>query len=125
MRSVDTVQQSDSANGQEPTIQTGTERTATASNVSTVSLSPGVFQRPRYSEVVNTSPRESDVDRCSREEFENRFAMKFVDESGVAATRTADGGNVEFQRDEIWHWVACALLAVLLLEGFVGNRTTA
>ena len=124
-RSVDTVQQSDSANGQEPTKQTATERVSTASNVSTAPLSPGVFQRPRYSEVVNTSPRESDVDRCSREEFENRFAMKFVDESGVAATRTADGGNVEFQRDEIWHWVACALLAVLLLEGFVGNRTTA
>ncbi|MBS0205635.1 MAG: BatA domain-containing protein [Planctomycetes bacterium] len=85
---------------------------------------PGVYQLPHYSEVVNTSPRESDVDRCSREEFENRFAMRFVDESGVATTPGV-ATHAEFHRDEIWHWVACALLAVLLLEGFVGNRTTA
>ena len=51
--------------------------------------------------------------------------MKFVDEDGSSATQTADLGHVEFQQDEVWHWAACALLAVILLEGFVGNRTTA
>ncbi len=34
-------------------------------------------------------------------------------------------GNVELQQDELWHWVGCVLLGVMLLEGFVGNRTTA
>ena len=87
--------------------------------------SPGVSQFERYSEVVNTSPRESDTDRCTRQEFEDRFAVKFVDEDGSSATQLADLGHVEFQQDEVWHWAACALLGVLLLEGFVGNRTTA
>ncbi len=86
---------------------------------------PGVNQFERFSEVINTSPRESDTDRCTRQEFEDRFAVKFVDEDGSSATQLADLGHVEFQQDEIWHWAACALLGVLLLEGFVGNRTTA
>lgn len=86
---------------------------------------PGVFQFERYSEVVNVSPRESELDRCDRQEFEDRFAMKFVDEEGSTVNRTPELGHVEFQQDEVWHWAACALLAVLLLEGFVGNRTTA
>lgn len=86
--------------------------------------SPGVVQFERYAEVVNTSPRESDAERCNRQEFEDRFAMKFMDEDG-SATQTAALGHVEFQQDEVWHWAACALLAVMLLEGFVGNRTTA
>ena len=84
-----------------------------------------MFQFERYSDVVNTSPRESETERCSRQEFEDRFAMKFVDEEGSAANQSADLGHVEFQQDEVWHWAACALLVVLLLEGFVGNRTTA
>lgn len=92
---------------------------------SDVLTSPGVSQFERYSEVVNTSPRESDTDRCTRQEFEDRFAVKFVDEDGSSATQLADLGHVEFQQDEVWHWAACALLGVLLLEGFVGNRTTA
>jgi hypothetical protein len=65
------------------------------------------------------------VERCGRQEFEDRFAVRFVDESGAVPTPTAELGNVEFKHDEIWHWAACALLAVILLEGFVGNRTTA
>jgi hypothetical protein len=86
---------------------------------------PGVAQFERFAEIINTSPRESDTERCGRQEFEDRFAVKFVDEDGSSATQLADLGHVEFQQDEIWHWAACALLGVLLLEGFVGNRTTA
>ena len=88
-------------------------------------LSPGVDQFDRFAEIVNTSPRESDTDRCSRQEFEDRFAVKFVEEDGTAVAQTAGLGNIELQQDELWHWVACVLLAVMLLEGFVGNRTTA
>ena len=90
-----------------------------------VLTSPGVAQFEHYAEIINTSPRESDTERCGRQEFEDRFAVKFVDEDGSSVTQAADLGHVEFQQDEIWHWAACALLAVLLLEGFVGNRTTA
>jgi hypothetical protein len=87
--------------------------------------SPGVEQFEPYAEVINTNPRESETDRCPRQEFEDRFAVKFVDDEGAPATQAAVLGNVEFHQEESWHWVACVLLAVLLLEGFVGNRTTA
>ena len=86
---------------------------------------PGVDQFERFAEIINTSPRESDTDRCSRQEFEDRFAVKFIEEDGSTASMSAGLGNVELQQDELWHWVGCVLLAVLLLEGFVGNRTTA
>lgn len=86
---------------------------------------PGVEQFDRYAEIINTAPRESDTDRCSRQEFEDRFAVKFVDEDGTTDSQLASLGNVELQQDELWHWVGCLLLAVMLLEGFVGNRTTA
>lgn len=86
---------------------------------------PGVSQFERYAEIINTSPRESDTERCAREVFEDRFAVKFVDDDSSTVTQTAELGNVEFRQNEIWHWAACALLGVLLLEGFVGNRTTA
>ncbi len=88
-------------------------------------LLPGVDQFDRFAEIVNTAPRESDTDRCSRQEFEDRFAVKFVEEDGASVAQTAGLGNIELQQDELWHWVGCVLLAVLLLEGFVGNRTTA
>lgn len=95
-----------------------------SASVAPVSI-PGVTQFERYAEVVNVSPRESDVDRCSQQDFEDRFAVKFRAEDGGADPQAAALANVEFRQDELWHWVACALLAVLLLEGFVGNRTTA
>lgn len=85
---------------------------------------PGVVHLPRYSETINTSPRESDAEPCDREEFEKRFGVRFVDENhGELASPPPESAAV--QRDEFWHWIACGLLGVILLEGFVGNRTTA
>ncbi len=89
-----------------------------------VSLVPGVNHFERYSDVINTSPRESETERCSREDFENRFAMRFVDDESSSDTAAALS-NVEIRQDELWPWLACLLMAVLLLESFVGNRTTA
>lgn len=86
---------------------------------------PGVWYKADHAAVVNSSPRESETERCTPEEFENRFALKFVSEDGVSAAEIGPTQAVDLQRDELWHWVACVLLGVLLLEGFVGNRTTA
>ncbi len=99
--------------------------TSAALNSAVLTSSPGVDQFDRHAEIVNTAPRESDTDRCSRQEFEDRFAVKFVEEDGSAVSQSAGLGNVELQQDELWHWVGCVLLVVMLLEGFVGNRTTA
>ena len=109
--------------GQRSAQQSGSESAALTSAVPT--STPGVDQFDRFAEIVNTAPRESDTDRCSRQEFEDRFAVKFVEEDGTAVAQAAGLGNVELQQNELWHWVGCVLLAVLLLEGFVGNRTTA
>lgn len=115
----------------EPKLAVGDQRSEVSmaelrdSEALTSAAIPGVSQFERFAEIINTSPRESDTERCGRQEFEDRFAVKFVDEDGSSATQIADLGHVEFQQDEIWHWAACALLGVLLLEGFVGNRTTA
>ena len=104
-------------------VQSGNPQASAA--LKTEALLPGVDQFDRFAEIINTSPRESDTDRCSRQEFEDRFAVKFVEEDGTTVAQAAGLGNVELQQDELWHWVGCVLLAVLLLEGFVGNRTTA
>lgn len=85
---------------------------------------PGIQQFPRFAEVTNVSPRESETERCSQKDFEERFDVKFLDETGTIAAG-AEPAGIEFQQDELWPWVACGLLCVLLLEGFVGNRTTA
>ncbi len=86
---------------------------------------PGVWLQPEHATVVNVSPRESETERCTAEEFENRFALKFVSDKNTDADATAVTQAADLRRDEIWHWIACSLLGVLLLEGFVGNRTTA
>lgn len=85
---------------------------------------PGVWQTPAYATVVNVSQRESETERCTPEEFENRFALKFVKDTSTASVASSAELS-DLRRDEIWHWIACVLLGVLLLEGFVGNRTTA
>ena len=113
--------------GAEVRSQSGSGSTAalTSDALTSSTLLPGVDQFDRFAEIINTAPRESDTDRCSRQEFEDRFAVKFVEEDGSTVAQTTGLGNVELQQDELWHWVGCVLLAVLLLEGFVGNRTTA
>ncbi|HET6426334.1 MAG TPA: BatA domain-containing protein [Planctomycetaceae bacterium] len=103
-----------------PTLSSQTDR-----GVSPLASSiPGVWFLPDHVAVINPSPRESETERCPREEFETRFALKFVSDDGTADP-SSELQATELRRDEIWHWVACALLGVLLLEGFVGNRTTA
>jgi hypothetical protein len=112
-------------NGPIPFADTPFSATVKVDALPRPALRPGVEQQERYAEVVNTSPRESDTDRCTVKEFEERFAIKVVEGNGTSVTQAEGPGNVELRQDEFWHWVAYALLALLLLEGFVGNRTTA
>lgn len=89
---------------------------------------PGVVAGDGYSLVVNSSPRESETDRCSADEFMTRFGLKSPDadqapRSEVAAQQAALG--TEMIDSEIWPWVAAFVLAALMLEGLVANRTTA
>ncbi|HXT57923.1 MAG TPA: BatA domain-containing protein [Pirellulales bacterium] len=89
---------------------------------------PGVVAGDGYRLVVNASPREAETERCTREEFANRFGLKIADgdelpRAAPAATQAALG--TEMIDSEIWPWAAALLLVALLLEGLVANRTTA
>jgi hypothetical protein len=90
---------------------------------------PGVARQDDHWAVVNVSPRESETDRCTPEEFAARFGVPLPAESGdeSAATPVAAAAGVSFdlRDDELWHWVALALLALLCGEVFLANRTSA
>ena len=94
-------------------------------STSALGVTPGIARHQRFVEVVNVSPRESETDISSRKDFEDRFGFHFVDSDGRTVTESQLRQDVEFRADEIWHWIACAALCGILLEGFVGNRTTA
>jgi hypothetical protein len=104
----------------------GPNSAGAASETSTpATLLPGVVQHARYTEVIQISPRESETDRCTPEEFEERFGLKSSSPEQTPVGRSAKLAGIEAQPNELWPWVGCLLMGVLLLEGFVGNRTTA
>ena len=89
---------------------------------------PGVLPLDRYWLVVNTSPRESETDRCSPEEFINRFGLHLQTEDPTVAAETPQARaalGTELIDSELWHWFAAFLLGILVLEGLIANRTAA
>jgi hypothetical protein len=92
--------------------------------------SPGVRQQERGALVVNVSPRESETARCTPDEFASRFEVTLANagppDSSVPAVRTASvGPGLDLRDNEMWHWAALAVLALLCCEAFLANRTTA
>ena len=87
---------------------------------------PAVELRPGYTQVLNPSPRESETERCTRQEFADRFQLVLADRPGepiIRPTTAASLSGADLRKDERWHWAAVALVALMLLESFVGNRT--
>lgn len=91
---------------------------------------PGVFDKGTFHEVINVDPRESELDKCTREEFAARFKFKLQDAgvppSGGLPSSELAGATISAQSrpDEIWHWVMLPLIVLLLCEQFLANRTT-
>jgi len=88
---------------------------------------PGVYERDGFTEVVNVGPRESETDRCTPEEFANRFQLTLHEQGAapLAQSRSALALSTDLREDEKWYWAVFILLGVLLLEGFLANRTAA
>ncbi|MEX2027822.1 MAG: hypothetical protein WEH44_10975, partial [Pirellulaceae bacterium] len=89
---------------------------------------PGVEPKDRFTLVVNASPRESETDRCTVEEFVNRFGLKLADETQpavAAAPQHRAAMGVELMDNEVWPWLAVLLVVGLAVEGLVANRTAA
>jgi hypothetical protein len=93
-------------------------------------VQPGVLAREGHSLVVNISPRESEIERCTSDDFVNRFGLKLASQAAAAAppaplpAAQASLGT-ELIDSEFWPWIALALLASLLVESLVANRTAA
>jgi hypothetical protein len=89
--------------------------------------SPGVVAKQRHWNVINVSPRESETDRLSAEEFASRFEIPLASGGSDAAAQSpeASQSGVDLRSDEIWHWFALCLLGLLCSEAFLANRTPA
>ncbi len=88
---------------------------------------PGVYEREGFTEVVNVGPRESETDRCTPEEFANRFQLR-LHEKGAASlsqSQTALALSSDLREDEKWYWAVFIMVGLMLVEGFVANRTAA
>ncbi|HUY87210.1 MAG TPA: BatA domain-containing protein [Pirellulales bacterium] len=88
---------------------------------------PGIVTAEGYSLVVNTSPREAETERCTADEYMNRFGLKVGDDDAKQTAATAQHASLgtEMVDSEIWPWVAALVLAALIVEGLVANRTAA
>jgi hypothetical protein len=96
-------------------------------------VAPGVAAEDRHWKVVNASPRESETERLRPEEFATRFGLPLAASTGSTpdGTTARPGApqeariDIALRNDEVWHWLALALVGLLLAEGFLANRTTA
>lgn len=89
---------------------------------------PEVARRPNHNQVINPSPRESETDRCTNEEFAERFQLTLAEKPGEPLVRPANAAAAalaatDLRQDEQWHWAAVVLVGLMLLESFVANRT--
>ncbi len=86
-------------------------------------LQPGLSPQIGYWDVVNASPRESETDRCTLEEFADRFQMTLQTEESIPIAPVTQVSRSDLRPNEQWHWAALAVFALLLTESFVANRT--
>jgi len=89
--------------------------------------SPGVHPQEGYTLVVGESPRESETERCTPDEFATRFGLKLSDPAAAVEAPTVEKASVgtELIDSEIWPWLASLLLVAIVIEGLVANRTAA
>ena len=88
--------------------------------------SPGIFRKNRSWQVINVSPRESETERCSVDDFVNRFELNVGNQdTPTTTTRAAFGSAIDVRQNEIWHCILFTLVTVLAAEFFVANRTVA
>lgn len=82
---------------------------------------PGIEAEGRTVFVRNLDPEESGIERATPEQF--RAAFELQDVAVTGDTTGASGADVE-RPDELWTYLAWILLALLLVELFVANRTS-
>jgi hypothetical protein len=86
---------------------------------------PGVRQQGEVWEVRNLEPQESELERCTPEEFAQRLGVKLAaNTSGPVAAMAEEKGN-ELRAGELWPWLWLGVALFWLAEGILANRTVA
>jgi hypothetical protein len=87
---------------------------------------PGIKKTADGWEVRNLEPQESELDRCTADEFARRLGVSLaaeVESPQLAADKPEEG--TELRTGEVWPWLWLVLVVVLLGEGLLANRTVA
>jgi hypothetical protein len=85
---------------------------------------PGVRLEGDTWEVRNLEPQESELERCTPEEFARRLGVTLATNAGTPVREVEEQG-LELRAGEIWPWLWLALVVLWLAEGYLANRTVA
>jgi hypothetical protein len=86
---------------------------------------PGVRQQGEVWEVRNLEPQESELERCTPEEFAQRLGVKLAENAGGLVSVVAEKDGNELRAGELWPWLWLGLVLFWLAEGVLANRTVA
>jgi hypothetical protein len=88
---------------------------------------PGLFESDGVVCVANVDPLESQTARCTPKEFADNFGFRLPVPATTALVTQSPHGIVDerSRSNEIWPWLALALVGLLLVENFLANRTAA
>jgi hypothetical protein len=86
---------------------------------------PGVRQQGEVWEVRNLEPQESELERCTPEEFAERLGISLAANTSAPAAAVAEGENNALRAGELWPWLWLGVILFWLAEGVLANRTVA
>jgi hypothetical protein len=84
---------------------------------------PGVRQQGEVWEVRNLEPQESELERCTPEEFAQRLGVQLAENAGASVPVAAEGDSNELRTGELWPWLWLGVVLFWLVEGVLANRT--
>jgi hypothetical protein len=88
---------------------------------------PGIHSREGWWDVINVSPRESEMERSTPEDFARRFEVTLHQKEKTVTAQPQSASltrlPTEVRDDEVWPWVNVLLVVVMLGEVFLANRT--
>jgi hypothetical protein len=86
---------------------------------------PGVRRQGEVWEVKNLEPQESELERCTPEEFARRLGVKLAENEGLSVSVAPEGEGNELRAGELWPWMWLGVILCWLAEGVLANRTVA
>jgi hypothetical protein len=86
---------------------------------------PGVRQRGDVWEVRNLEPQESELERCTPEEFAQRLGVQLAANASAVVSVAGEGDGNELRTGELWPWLWLGVVLCWLAEGLLANRTVA